>query len=403
MVLKAKTRQSLFLILYCLILLAVLELISRVIFPLAEISNFNRILYSPLCGSFHGDQENLRRYWLMNTSFLWISSPDKASYVHHLNLYGFRDKDWTVQKTKPRVMFVGDSFVEGFMSADDATIPLGFAKEAHIHGYDFDVMNMGIGATGPADYVRLVRDSVPIFKPDYLVVCFYANDFPTVPIDSAIKDKRLKPNFSNLWIPRLGLVAWKLLRGWPVPLLWSHGQFQFIPAVPDPVNPLSKNPFIQTCIRPDILQAMKQGHFNPHVINELVGFETMLKTPDPNIKAYVEYLVSLSRINDCKLVLAYIPCSFVVSKKYQEYALAFSESRDIPIGQPAYRMHAKQLEQISQTEKICFLDLTDRLIELENQGERIFSGYDEHMTPQSYLKVGQLIFRLSMIPFAPQF
>ena len=68
----------------------------------------------------------------MNASFRWNSKPDGASFVSHLNLYGFRDRQWNVAPSRgtERVMFVGDSLTEGFMATDDETIARGYEKAA---------------------------------------------------------------------------------------------------------------------------------------------------------------------------------------------------------------------------------------------------------------------------------
>ncbi|MGC8908675.1 MAG: SGNH/GDSL hydrolase family protein [Desulfomonilaceae bacterium] len=256
---KQRTSRIVIIMCLCLFCVAVVEIISRIIFPVAEVCNFNRILYSPLCGSFQRNHGGIEKYWLANTSFIWNSFPDKASFVHHLNLYGFRDKDWLVRKASQRIMFVGDSFVEGFMSSDDATIPAGFAAESEKHGYNFEVMNMGIGGAGPLEYVKLIRDAVPIFHPDHLIVVFYANDFPAPPISPRLIEERLSPCYRNAWIPRLALVSGRLLNGLPVPLRWRHGRFKFIPSIPDPANPLSNRLDSMNGVRPEILRAMERG------------------------------------------------------------------------------------------------------------------------------------------------
>src|ERR1700693_4148563 len=76
--------------LFAVLAFALAELGARLIFPLPEISNFNRGAYAPL--AIYGPTSERTR--LAHASFSWESAPDNAYFVHHLNLYGFRDRDW---------------------------------------------------------------------------------------------------------------------------------------------------------------------------------------------------------------------------------------------------------------------------------------------------------------------
>ena len=49
-------------------------------------------------------------------------------------------------------------------------------------GKNLEVMNLGVGAAGPNEYVSLVRDSAPIFRPDDVIVVIFANDIPSPPV-----------------------------------------------------------------------------------------------------------------------------------------------------------------------------------------------------------------------------
>ncbi len=102
-----------------------LEIVARWSFPLREIENFDRMAYAPMLAG-----ADITGTTLHHASFSWHSDPDGASFVHHLNQYGFRDIEWRVAKSQGvrRVAFVGDSFVEGFMARDDESIPSVFRQ-----------------------------------------------------------------------------------------------------------------------------------------------------------------------------------------------------------------------------------------------------------------------------------
>ena len=71
------------------------EIAVRVVFPLPEVSNFDRGAYSHM--GFTPDVEESTS--LGHLSFRWASDPDGFAFVHALNLYGFRDVEW--RRAKP--------------------------------------------------------------------------------------------------------------------------------------------------------------------------------------------------------------------------------------------------------------------------------------------------------------
>ena len=94
-----------------LLLLVLQEVALRAVFPRREIANFDRIHYSPL----NTAQEGRDTGSLAHASFRWDSEPDGTAFVHHLNLYGFRDAEWRVAPDPGalRLLVLGDSFVVG--------------------------------------------------------------------------------------------------------------------------------------------------------------------------------------------------------------------------------------------------------------------------------------------------
>ena len=104
------------------------ELVLRAVFPLPEVLNFDRASYSHI-GSVRDPSAPAT---LGHASVRWVSEPDGFDFVHALNLYGFRDREWRLRKPDgaTRVAFFGDSFVEGFSAPAEATLPAAFAALA---------------------------------------------------------------------------------------------------------------------------------------------------------------------------------------------------------------------------------------------------------------------------------
>jgi hypothetical protein len=118
------------------------EVAARLVLPVPEVSNFNRIAFTPI-GIFGGMDEisgadptppmgrsKAPRYPLRNVVVTWASEPDGRTFSHALNLYGFRGPDFRVQRRAEarRVLFLGDSFAEGFGAQNDETLPVVFEQ-----------------------------------------------------------------------------------------------------------------------------------------------------------------------------------------------------------------------------------------------------------------------------------
>ncbi len=111
-----------------------------------------------------------------------------------------------------------------------------------------EVLNLGVAAANFPEYLRLVRDSVPLLRPHtlFLVVC--SNDLPAVPFDLPIPPPggmaslppRAFPSLSPFQ-PRV-IQAFSLQHdGWVLPRRVHSGPFPFFAPVPSPSNPLSQS------------------------------------------------------------------------------------------------------------------------------------------------------------------
>ena len=76
--------------LLAVVLFAFQEALFRIVFPLPEIANFNRINYSLMVsGASEGKSGEGESRPLSNESYTLASDPDGAEFVHHWILYGF--------------------------------------------------------------------------------------------------------------------------------------------------------------------------------------------------------------------------------------------------------------------------------------------------------------------------
>src|SRR5262249_34808742 len=141
------------------------ELVLRQLFPVPEVVPFNRVAYTRL--RLFGLDEAVKQ-GMANVRLRWQSEPDGFAFDHTLNLYGFRSPHFTIDPLAGprRVLLVGDSFVEGCGAADDDTIAAQFHKE--LDQAPVEAINLGIAGNALLDSSRLIRDVLPLLKPEAL-------------------------------------------------------------------------------------------------------------------------------------------------------------------------------------------------------------------------------------------
>jgi len=385
------TRVWLFFLILAVVLFVFQEMLFRFVFPVPDISNFNRVNYSMLFQDVpEGSVQSLS-----NAAFTWTSDPDGAEFVHHLNLYGFRDETWPVRGDK-RVMFIGDSFVEGFMTSDYETIPIGFELASERHGNYKKTMNLGIGASGVDDYLAVIRDAVPIFLPDTVVLVMYANDFADNETAVASLDDVTVPSYSNPYLPRLYVVVSALIRGDSVATRWIKQPFSFLPSAESASSPLHDEEFvahISSFVSPDILEAMKHGRFNPFMVNQYTIYKGYLPRAK-DMPGVIERTKNFVEAHGSSLMVVHIPYKGQVSDHYLESMQQFDENKQpSSLMADEYQVHASMLRVDCEQHGVPFLDLTAFLREREAGGERMYWEYDEHMKASTYLLIGEEIYK----------
>jgi len=98
-----------------------------------------------------------------------VDPESKRRIRFEANEYGFRDGAWNPER-RPTVMVVGDSFVDATQVEKEERLTEVLARDLSRGGPSWQVLNMGVGGTGPELYVERVREFVPVFSPEYVVV-----------------------------------------------------------------------------------------------------------------------------------------------------------------------------------------------------------------------------------------
>lgn len=394
----SRRRRLLLLVIVLVVLATVQEIIFRLAFPSPEFPSFNRIQYTPL--EFRDERfEAARKKGLGNIRYLWESEADGFAFEHTLNLYGFRGPEVAAlpPRHRDRVLFVGDSFVEGCGAADQDTIPEQFAR-AVADTRPVEVINLGINGIGFPNYVRLVRDGLSVFpqtRAVFLVTC--VNDLPAPPYEDEYDAPPPKFEPLNRCVPRALQAVLRLSRGESLPRWYHTGPTPFFDPVPSASNPLTSNP-PPPGIDPQVLDAMRRGKVNPFLAGvDGVGIADVLRiflssdlTVEVGATRYLERIAAICREHEARLIVVYIPYHAVTNPRYLAAHNRLGGQRVGRLDGPEYRQHQRHLHQVTNALGIPFLDMTPAFIQVEKSGGRMFWPIDSHCTAAGYELVAQV-------------
>lgn len=385
---KRKTSKFLLAMLYIVGLFAFVEISLRLAFPIPELANFNRINYQPGITATKSD-------YLRNINMLWASSLDTSvTFVHKLNYYGFRDFNWEIEKPdkKQRILFIGDSFVEGMTSDGEQVITNGFIKKAEETRDDLEVLNMGIMGVGINEFIDLIVDVTPIFKPDhvFLVLCY--ND---IPFNRPYFPKtRREPEYYDNSKLRMVQLFEMLQAKEPLPFRFNLSSKKYYPAVPSRNNPWT---FYEDSLRkeviPAVADAMIRGDFNFFRTNWILEEERFLRSTT-DLEHKLGLLDEYVKYEKATFTVFYIPSRHQVSTYYYQFerqqCLRCPQSLDLT--QSQYQIHREILAKNCSDLGIPFYDLTPEFIQEEAKQNHLYWNYDDHMRGKAYIMTGEKIF-----------
>jgi hypothetical protein len=102
-------------------------------------------------------------------SAMYISASKKVLVKH--NKYGFRDSEHE-SKQKPRIMFIGDSFVWGY----DVNREERFTEKLQKLIADWEVLNLGVSGYGTDQTYLLLQQEFNSYLPDIVILIISNND-----------------------------------------------------------------------------------------------------------------------------------------------------------------------------------------------------------------------------------
>lgn len=374
---------------YIILALVFQEVVLRICFPVPEVRNFDRI---------HAMQFNqINNYHLRNRTWYWQSVVDTSTrFSSMMNLYGFRDKDWPVKKKqgKQRILFIGDSFVEGIMADQKETIPAGY-KNADQQD-EFEVWNGGMMGVGLSSYGKLLADAAPTFHPDVVFICIFSNDLgqtkPQIPSITFV------PELTNSSTPRVVHLLEEYRDRGPVLFRCLPEEQNYLPKSDKPNNPWYTNESVLSKhVSVGMAKMMKNATFNPFKTNTLFKEEKYLKQL-PKLGQFLPFVKRISEKFNFKLIVVYIPSRSQVTTHYYQFERSFCQQLcpdTLNLTTSRYQLHQRTLAEDCENLEIPFIDLTQEVRNEEQSGEHLYWNYDEHMRGKGYLFLGNRIWERS--------
>lgn len=375
-------------LLFLAVLLLFQEVIFRIVFPIPELSNFDRANYIP------GAEKGQKFPFYRNSNWAWESELDtNYQFVHQLNRYGFRDNEWTNEKPreKKRVLLIGDSFTEGVMAEQDETIKAGFLQK-DTQG-EFDVMNFGIMGVGMNSYLQLATDAIAIFKPDVVCLLLYSNDLTnTKPV---LPTNKLEAEEHHFFTPRLLEIYRKAQTNSPIPFRWDWKKKPFLPSIKDKNFPwIGRENVLFEHTDNTVRNSMVKGKTNPFKLNQILRERAGL-LKQPQLEQAFDYLKNLTDQNGVELIIGYIPARHQVSTYYYQFDRAFCK-KDCPeqldLTTADYNRHQYYLENLSKSNDFRFMNFTALIKGEETRNNHLYWNYDDHMKGNGYLLVGNALY-----------
>jgi len=383
-------RRLLFTLVTLGLLFVTQEVCFRIVFPMPEVDGFNRNNYNPI--ALTGDRlKEAREKGTSNLILQIDSEPDGYTYNHTLNMYGFRGDNFPIDPTRdrPRVLFIGDSFVEGMGTDDNSTIPRQFVSSLKSLK-QVEAINLGLNGIGFSEYVRMVRDTVPLLRPETVFLVVFANDLPAPPYpeDADAPPPALSRN--NRSGVRAVEVIRRLKQGKPVPRFYHSGPFRVWEPVPSPNNLWTTGEGLPKGVDPALIEVFRRGAANPCLPIQAVAIADHLRedfTKSGGVDRHLRRITSICRDSGSRLVVVYIPFYTNVNSAYLPALTRLGYHPTDPDGSmesPAFHAQQLHLRDVTDSLGIPFLDLTQEYIEAEKSRGRMFWAYDGHCNAAGY-------------------
>jgi lysophospholipase L1-like esterase len=374
----------------------------RVLFPLPEVTGFNRVRYQILARGDPRSRSLLER-GLVYDRLRFESEPDGFSEVHQLNLYGFRGSDFAIAPPGygRRILVVGDSVVEGPGAPDSATLPSAFARRLARDGVRAEVINLGVAGAQLHHSVPLARDAIALLKPTDVIFVLSSNDVPAPPYPKELDlpAPRFRRSEGLWWMPRGVELVLRLANHEPIYRRWPHAAVPIFFPVPDPSNPWTRVKERPPKLDPALHRAMTEGKLNPWIIEQPEATPLMLShdfaRAGGSPRLYLNRVAASCRSANARLIVAYVPFSGVASRRYAPSLVKLGMDRTVAEAlatDPRYRGQNAILAEVCHELRLPLADTTESLTRVEAEGTQLYWDFDGHPRPAGYAVIAQHIY-----------
>lgn len=300
-------------------------------------------------------EAGLRVFNYVSPTFLFYSEsydryrgqPGARHYDAVLNSRGFNDAERTVTRppeVRHRVVAIGDSFSVGVVPRRDNYLTL---VEAELSAdAPAEVINMGVSATEPRDYLSILVDEGLRFAPDLVLVGFYiGNDFET----------RAPRLHEYSFVVTLGRALWRLRSAGAIVAPPGGAPADYDDAAPT----LPKERFLE-------IQVNRAGLYDRDL--------TALPVAAGRAAGYLGQMRDLSRRAGADLLVALIPDEIQIDPSLQfEVAQALGKAP----GDFDFMRPNREIAQALAAADIPYVDLLPVVADAARQG-RVYKPQDTH-------------------------
>ena len=324
-------------------------------------------------------------YLVPNSNLHLISNkPGEYDVTAHINNFGFRGPDITNEKLpgQKRIFLIGDSFTFGVGANDDETIPYFLQQKLDPSGEKIEVVNLGHGHNSPIIHYLRLKDEIPKFKPDLVVMLF---DFSDLADDwnfekHAVFDKQHNLIALNLYYENGKFSFWNFLRAHSVLCVYLHNK---VVRTFWKIQKLGFAGYIKTRLEGKKAKAVIAGMKEDTIAYDaklfLRGSEKAgeIKTHFPRTAKYILLSKEVAEVNGVRFALVIYPYGIHVGTNQ------WSKGR-IDWGFAEGKLYTdmfsfKLVEDFAKTNRIPFVNLLGPL--RAHTDEMLYFSYDGHFTP----------------------
>lgn len=118
-------------------------------------------------------------YYTRQPDTTFTLTSNEYSYTFKLNHFGLRANNYPKQKSDSllRILFLGDSFIEGIGTSQDSTLPCLIQENLFRKGISAEVINAGVAGSDIFYEYVLYRDKLVELNPDIVLVSMNTTDY----------------------------------------------------------------------------------------------------------------------------------------------------------------------------------------------------------------------------------